>query len=389
VSSDRSSENLAGLLTLDDYAAAAKTRLPSAVWDYLTGGAGDERTIAANRQAFRDVRLLPRILTGAGLADPGVRLFGHSFAAPIGVAPCAYHTLLHPDGEVATARAAGAAGLPFVLSTYSGRSFKDVRVAAAEENAVLWQQVYCFRERSITERLIREAEEAGVEALVLTVDTPHLGRRYRDLRNGFRLPPGIVAANLPAEDTVSPADHARAANDVALDWSVVDWLRGISSLPLLLKGVLTARDAVHAVAAGVDGVIVSNHGGRQLDGVPATLEALPAIAAAVAGRVPVLVDGGIRSGSDVLTALALGADLVLVGRPVLHGLAVGGSAGVRQVLSLLTEELRDAMTLSGAADVADVGTDLVDTSQLRTVGGPSSASEPPSPVAAPSALSAP
>lgn len=363
-------------LTAADFATAARERLPQDVWDYLDGGAGEERTLAANSAAFARVRLLPRVLTGAGVARTHTRLLGRTWAAPIGIAPCAYHTMVHQEGEPASIRAAGAAGLPIVLSTYSGRPFAQLEAAAAESDAVLWQQVYCFRDRAVTERLVKDAEAAGVEALVLTVDTPHLGRRLRDLRNGFRLPPGIRPANLDEPGAVSPAEHARAANDPALDWTVVDWLRRSSNLPVLLKGVLDPRDAARAVEAGADGVVVSNHGGRQLDGAPATLEALPAIAAAVAGRIPVLLDGGVRRGTDVLAALALGADAVLLGRPILHGLAVGGEEGVTQVLELFKNELCDAMTLTGVAGIEELGPDLVDASRLDALAPAPAAARP-------------
>lgn len=357
-----------GLLTLHDFERAARARLSHDVWDFVSGGSDSERSLAGNLDAFSRVRLLPRILTGSGIADTTITLFGRTWAAPIGVAPCAYHTLAHPDGEIATMRAAAAAGLPLVLSMYSGKSFKELQGAApAAEPAVLWQQLYCLRERSLIEGLIRTAEISGVEALVLTVDAPHLGHRLRDLRNEFRLPPGIAPANLDDPATAQPSEHARTANDPALDWSVVDWLRGISTLPLLLKGVLTARDAARAVDAGVDGIIVSNHGGRQLDGVPATLEALPAVVAAVARRIPVLLDGGIRTGTDVLSALSLGADTVLVGRPVLHGLAVDGQQGANQVLNLLKEGLRDAMTLAGIGSVGGISAKYVDSSRLAAI----------------------
>lgn len=337
-------------VSLDEYAALARTRVDAPVWDFLDGGAGEERTLAANRRAFDRVRLHPRVLTGAGEPDLSTTVLGRRWAAPLGVAPVAYHTLVHPDGETATARAAGAAGLPLVVSTFAGRSFEEIAGAAS---APLWLQVYCFRDRDTTRRLIERAERAGFEALVLTVDAPRLGRRRRDLRNGFRLPPHIVPANLPAGDGdhASPADHGRTHLDPALDWSVITWLRSVSSLPVLVKGVMTAQDAVHAVGAGVDGIVVSNHGGRQLDGAPATLEVLPGIAAAVDGRATVLLDGGVRGGRDVLAALASGADAVLLGRPVLHGLAVAGADGAADVLGLVVEELADAMALTGTATV--------------------------------------
>ena len=343
-------------LTLADHATRARTRLAPGVWDFVAGGAGDERTLAANTAAFDRVRLRPRMLTGVGRPDLGTRVLGREWAAPVGVAPMGYHTLVHPDGEVATAAAAGAAGLPLVVSTFAGRTFEDIAAAAG---APLWLQVYCFRDRDTTRALIERAERAGVEALVLTVDAPRLGRRLRDLRGNFRLPPEITPANLTGTGFDSPADHALQAFDTELDWTVVAWLQAVSTLPVLVKGVLTAADARRAVASGAAGLVVSNHGGRQLDGAPAALDALPEIAAEVAGRVPVLLDGGVRRGVDVLAALALGADAVLLGRPVLHGLAVDGRDGVADVLGIVTEELEDAMALAGLASVADVGAELV------------------------------
>lgn len=344
-------------LTLGDFASSARSRLDPAVWDFFEGGAGDERTLAANAEAFDRQWLRPRVLSGAALADAATTVLGRSWDAPVAVAPLGYQTLAHPLGELATVRGtAAAARVPVVISTFAGRGIEEL---AAAGGGPLWLQVYCLRDRSMTRRLIERAEGAGFEALVLTVDTPHMGRRLRDLRNGFRLPDGISPANLDGHDFTVPAAHTRAEFAPALDWSVVDWLRSVSALPILLKGILTDTDAALAADAGADGVIVSNHGGRQLDGVPATLDVLPEIAAAVAGRLPVLLDGGVRRGRDVLAALALGADAVLVGRPVLHGLAVDGSQGVTDVLNILLGELTDAMTLAGLRSLADIGPDLV------------------------------
>ncbi|HEU5354491.1 MAG TPA: aminotransferase class I/II-fold pyridoxal phosphate-dependent enzyme [Actinocrinis sp.] len=343
-------------LTLDDYARLAEARLPHDVWDFIAGGAGDERTVAANRAAFDQIRLCPRVLTGSGIAETSTTLFGRAWSAPIGVAPLAYHTLVHDEGELATVQAAGAAGLPVTLSTFAGRAFKELRPAT---DAPLWLQVYCLRDREQIRGLIEAAQEKGIEALVLTVDAPHLGRRLRDLRNDFRLPPAVYPANLPDTRMTSPGEHARQEMDPALDWTVIDWMRSISTLPILLKGILAPEAARRAVDAGVDGIVVSNHGGRQLDATPATAQALPGVVAAIGGRIPVLVDGAVRRGTDVLAALALGADAVLVGRPVLHGLAVSGQAGVKHVLDTLRDELRDAMTLAGVGTVADISADLV------------------------------
>ncbi|MEU7368509.1 aminotransferase class I/II-fold pyridoxal phosphate-dependent enzyme [Streptomyces hygroscopicus] len=355
-------------LSLDEYAERARTRLDPAVWDFIEGGAGDERTLTANRAAFDRVRLRPRVLTGAGEGDPSTTVLGRRWAAPVAVAPMAYHTLMHPDGETATARAAGAAGLPLVVSTFAGRSFAEI---AAVAGSPLWLQVYCFRDRATTRRLVERAADAGFEALVLTADTPRLGRRLRDLRNDFRLPPHITPANLPADeaDYSSPSEHGRTGLDPSLDWSVIAWLRSVSPLPVLVKGVMTAEDARCAIAAGADGIVVSNHGGRQLDGTAATLEVLPRIAAAVDGRCALLLDGGVRRGRDVLAALALGADAVLLGRPVLHGLAVAGADGAAGVLDLVLDELSEAMALTGTATAAGADAALLagpeDTTAVR------------------------
>ncbi|MGW1278691.1 alpha-hydroxy acid oxidase [Streptomyces tsukubensis] len=345
-------------LTLADFAEAAKSRLEPAVWDFFEGGAGEERTLAANTEAFGRLLLRPRVLRGtAATPDTTATVLGRSWDAPVAIAPLGYQTLAHPLGELATVQGtAAAARIPVVISTFAGRDLGELATAGG---GPLWLQVYCLRDRSTTRRLIERAEEAGFEALVLTVDTPHMGRRLRDLRNGFRLPDGIAPANLGGQDFAVPAAHARAEFAPALDWTVVDWLRSVSALPLLLKGILTDSDAVRAVRAGADGIIVSNHGGRQLDGVPATVDVLPEIVTAVAGRIPVLLDGGVRRGRDVLAALALGADAVLVGRPVLHGLAADGSRGVTDVLNILLAELTDTMALAGLGTLADTGPGLV------------------------------
>jgi isopentenyl diphosphate isomerase/L-lactate dehydrogenase-like FMN-dependent dehydrogenase len=344
-------------LTLGDFARSAQARLAPAVWDFFEGGAGEERTLAANGEAFDRLWLRPLVLRGAGRPETATTILGRTWDAPVAVAPLAYQTMAHPLGELATVRGtAAAARVPVVISTFAGCSVEEL---AADGVVPLWLQIYCMRDRSMTRRLIERAEAAGFEALVLTVDTPHLGRRLRDVRNDFRLPAGIVPANLAGQDFTVPAAHASAELDADLDWSVVDWLRSVSSLPILFKGILTDTDAVRAAQAGVDGIVVSNHGGRQLDGAPATLDVLPEIAAAVAGRIPVLLDGGVRRGRDVLAALALGADAVFLGRPVLHGLAVDGAKGVTDVFEIVLAELTDAMSLAGVRTIADIGPELV------------------------------
>jgi isopentenyl diphosphate isomerase/L-lactate dehydrogenase-like FMN-dependent dehydrogenase len=314
--------------TLHDFAHLARARLAPETWDFLEGGAGEERTLRANTEAYYRLWLHPGVLTGVGTPVTATRILGRTWAAPTAIAPMAHHTMAAPEGEVATARGAGAAGVPLVVSTFAGRTLEDIAAAAT---APLWLQVYCFRDRATTRDLVVRAERAGFEALVLTVDAPRLGRRLRDLRNGFRLPAGIAPANLTGDGFGSPGDHALTEFDASLDWSVVTWLRSVSVLPVLVKGVLTAADARHAVEAGVDGTAVSNHGGRQLDGAPATLTVLPEVVAAVDRTCPVLVDGGVRRGTDVLTALALGADATLVGRPALHALAADPERGAARM----------------------------------------------------------
>ncbi|MFC8805804.1 alpha-hydroxy acid oxidase [Streptomyces anthocyanicus] len=346
-------------LTLDDFARLARGQLPVATWDFIAGGAGRERTLAANEAVFGAVRLRPRALPGIEEPDTSVEVLGSRWPAPVGIAPVAYHGLAHPDGEPATAAAAGALGLPLVVSTFAGRSLEEVAHAAS---APLWLQLYCFRDHETTLGLARRARDSGYQALVLTVDTPFTGRRLRDLRNGFAVPAHITPANLTgtaAAGSATPGAHSRLAFDRRLDWSFVARLGAASGLPVLAKGVLTAPDAEAAVAAGVAGIVVSNHGGRQLDGAPATLEALPEVVSAVRGRCPVLLDGGVRTGADVLAALALGARAVLVGRPALYALAVGGAAGVRRMLTLLTEDFADTMVLTGHAATGTIGPDTL------------------------------
>ncbi|GAA0369585.1 hypothetical protein GCM10009541_10110 [Micromonospora gifhornensis] len=357
-------------LTLDDLAATARSKLPAEVWDFVEGGAGRERTLAANRDAFARIRLRPRVLTGVTEVDPRVDVLGRAWAAPVGIAPLAYHTLVHPDGELATARAAGACGVPLVVSTMAGRAFDEIR---AETTAPLWLQLYPLRDPAATAHLVRTAERAGFDALVLTVDAPRLGRRLRDLRNGFRLPDGVAPVNLPASwrtGAARPAGHAETHFATGLTWDDVARWCASTTLPVIVKGVLTAEDARLAVAAGVAGLVVSNHGGRQLDGATASIDALPEVARAVDGAAVVLLDGGVRTGADVLGALALGATGVLVGRPVLHGLAVDGEQGVGEVLRILIEEFVESMFLTGLAAVADIGPATVTAPVTGSVTGP-------------------
>ena len=355
------------LLTITDYEALARERLERGAFDYFAGGAGDERTLAMNTRAFDRFALRPRVLVDVSRVDTSTTVLGQSLPMPILMAPTALQRLAHPEGERATARAAAAAGTVFVVSTVASTSIEET---AAATTGPLWFQLYVYKDPAITRDMVVRAEAAGCRALVLTVDTPLLGQRERDARHGFALPPGIEPANfaamhhLVAARAASQGESPFAAQvqqlfDPSLDWKRLEWLKSITRLPILLKGILTPEDARLAVQAGVAGIIVSNHGGRQLDGAEATILALPRVVDAVAGAIPVMMDGGIRRGVHVLTALALGAQAVFIGRPYLWGLATGGESGVKAVLDLLRAELELAMALAGKPNIASIDRSLV------------------------------
>ena len=353
------------ILNLHELEDLARTRLPTAVWDYYVAGADDERCVRRNRDAFEEVALHYRVLVDVAHRTLATTVLGQPIALPVAVPPMAFHRLAHPDGELASVRAAGDAGTVFVLSTMSNTAVEDVVAAAS---GPVWFQLYVYRDRAATEGLVRRVEAAGCRALVVTVDVPVLGRRERDVRNRFTLPPHLTIENLYAAGYARMAPDANGSAlaayaddlfDPALTWDTVDWLRSITKLPIVLKGLVRADDAVRAVEHGAAGILVSNHGGRQLDAAPATLSVLPRIVDAVAGRAEVYLDGGVRRGTDVVKALALGARAVFVGRPVLWGLAAGGRAGVAAVLELLRRELDLAMALCGCPSVASVTRDLV------------------------------
>ncbi len=353
-------------INLFEYESLARTRMDPIAWDYYQSGAEDEVTLRENRAAFERIKLRPRMLTGVAACDTRVTLLGETLAMPVLIAPAAYQKLAHPEGEAAMARGAGAAGTIMTLSTMANTSLEEVAIAAT---GPLWFQLYVYKDRGVTESLVRRVEAEGYQALVLTVDAPYLGRRERDIRSGFGLPPGLIVANFAGKEQadqpgVDPgqsglAVYATSLIDPTLTWESVEWLRSITRLPVLVKGILTAEDAREALALEIAGVIVSNHGGRQLDGSVSAIEALPEIVEAVGGRAPVLVDGGIRRGTDVLKALALGADATLIGRPALWALAANGAAGVERALGLLRDELRLAMGLSGCQSVAKINRTLV------------------------------
>lgn len=339
-------------------AAAARAALPADIWGYLQGGSGAERTLRSNRAAFDRVALRPRVLVDVAEISLHTSVFGVDWGVPFGVAPMAYHRLADPEGEVASAGAAGAVGAAFVSSIFASRTFADM---AAATTGPRWQQLYWLRDRDALADVVARAEESGAGALVLTVDAPRVAARPRDLASSFVLPDDIQAVNV--DPAVMGSTHAAAAGtsaiqrhsaerfDQTVTWTDLPWLRARTSVPLLLKGVLTEEDARLAVEHGVDGVIVSNHGGRQLDAALPSLDALPAIVDAVPASVPVLVDGGVRRGSDVFAALALGARAVLIGRPLLWGLAAGGQAGATAVLESLRDELEECMLLAGRPSI--------------------------------------
>jgi 4-hydroxymandelate oxidase len=352
-------------MNLLDLELAARERLSPMAYEYYAGGAHDEVTVRENRRAYEALALRPRVLVDVGRRDLSTTVLGTPLAAPVLVAPMAFQRLAHPDGELATARAARASGSLMVLSTLATAPVEEVGAAAP---GPLWFQLYVYKDRGATRALVERAEGAGCTALVLTVDTPLLGRRERDVRTGFTLPPELSIGNVvPGGPSTLPPAHADSGLaaffasllDPSLTWRDVEWLRSITRLPVVVKGVLRADDAGQAVERGAAAVVVSNHGGRQLDTAVATVRALPEIVDAVAGRVEVLVDGGVRRGTDVVKALALGARAVLLGRPVLWGLAVGGEAGVAGALATLREELDLAMALCGCPTVADVAPDLL------------------------------
>jgi isopentenyl diphosphate isomerase/L-lactate dehydrogenase-like FMN-dependent dehydrogenase len=331
-------------INLFDYETLAQTCLDTATWHYYADGSDDEITLHANRQAFARIRLLPRVLVDASECNTRTTVLGTPISMPVMIAPSAFHGLACPEGERATAQAAGGAGTLMIVSSSSTCSLEDIAEAAS---GPLWFQLYVFNRQGAAE-LVQRAAAAGYQALVLTVDSPRWGRKERAIRHGFHLP---TKGNF--------VDQADAKDTVTFTWEDLDWLKSQSSLPIILKGILTAEDALLAVKYGVEGIIVSNHGGRQLDGVPASIEALPEIVEAVNQRCEIYMDGGIRRGTDVLKALALGARAVLVGRPILWGLAVEGKDGAQHVLEILQAELELAMVLAGRPLLTSIDHSLV------------------------------
>ncbi len=372
-------------INLGDFRQRARRRLPRLVFDYLEGGADDESCLRRNRSAIDALQLRPALLRNVSTIDTSIELFGRRFPLPLAIGPTGLNSLIWPDGDLALAHAAAKADIPFALSTASNVRLERIPREAAGVN---WFQLYVMGDRELAERMMKRAFDAGFSALILTADVPVSGYRERDARNGFRLPfkysPGLVFdaachprwllgllrggmpgfANLNDPDAGPVSAQTQAAlltrtMDRALDWDSLKWVRRHWSRPLIVKGVLDPEDARRAVAGGVDGLIVSNHGGRQLDCAQATIEVLPEVIDAVDGRVPVMIDSGFRRGSDVVKALALGARAVLVGRAMLYGLGADGERGASEVLRLLAEDITRTMTLMGAASIAELTRDRV------------------------------
>jgi (S)-2-hydroxy-acid oxidase len=335
--------NLDRYVIVDDFRAVAKDLLPADFFDYVDGGAGDEWTLAENRRSFDRWMLRPRFLRGAGRPDTSTSVLGAPLAFPLLVAPWAFQSLAHEEGERATARAAAQAGTIMVVSSTTDTFLEEVSAASPGPK---WWQLYVYEDHSVTEPILKRVAAAGFGAVCLTVDFPVGGLRHKDARSGITLPVPIAGPDMEY--------------DPFLDWDDLAWIRALTpGLPLVLKGILTAEDATLAVGAGVDAIVVSNHGGRQLDGSPAGLTALPEVVDAVAGRIPVLMDGGVRRGTDILKALALGADAVLTARPLAMALAAEGEAGVSRALEILYDEFENAMALTGCRTVDEITRDLV------------------------------
>ena len=355
------------ILNLDSLEPLARERLDPKLFDYIAGGAADEWTLGENRAAWSRIQILPRMLRGVTDRSLSTTVLGTTASLPVLVPPMAFHGICHTEAETATARATAAEGTIFCASTVSNCSLEAI--AAASGEGPRWFQLYVYRDRAITRGLVERAAAAGYSALCLTVDTPLAGHRERDKRNTLRMPAHLELGNFPSSHAdqnrvgsghgSALAQYIAAEWDPALTWADVEWLRSISPMPIVVKGILAPQDATLAIEHGAAAVIVSNHGGRQLDGVPAGATMLPAIVDAVAGRGEVLVDGGVRRGTDVFKALAVGARAVLVGRPVLWGLTLDGAEGVRAVIKHLRAELDLAMALAGCANIGDITREAV------------------------------
>jgi (S)-2-hydroxy-acid oxidase len=353
-----------------EYEELARQKLPKMVFDYYASGAEDQWTLKENRNAFERIRFRPRILIDVTKVDLSTNVLGFNISMPIMVAPTAMQRMAHPDGELATARAVAKHGTIMTLSSWATSSVEEV---ASVGPGIRFFQLYVYKDRNVVAQLVRRAERAGFKAIALTVDTPRLGRRESDIKNRFALPKHLTLANFEGLDLGQMdktqdsglASYVAGQIDRSLSWKDVKWLQTITKLPILVKGVITAEDTKLALQSGAAGIIVSNHGARQLDYVSATISALEEVVQAAAGRLPVFLDGGVRRGTDVLKALALGASGVFVGRPVVFGLACDGQLGVEKVLQMIRDEFELAMALAGCTKVSDINRSHVQTEAER------------------------
>ena len=340
----------------------ARRRLSKMAYDYVRSGGGDEITMRENRLGFERLQLAPNVLVDVSQLDTRISLFGAELESPILLAPVAYHRVYHRDGEIATARGANAAGAAFVISTFTTTSIDEI---ARNTQRPIWFQLYVQRDRAFTKDMVQRAVAAGCTAVCLTVDTPVLGCRYSQL--SFGLPKGLECVHLRGLNLSAPAPAHNTQRgrifdpifDPSFNWKDLEWLRSVAGVPVIVKGVINPEDGKRAVECGADGIIVSNHGGRNLDTVPSSIDALPRVAEAVSGRIPVMLDSGIRRGTDVLAALALGAKAVFIGRPYIYGLAAGGAKGVERVITILRDELERAMALTGRCSIAEIDSSVL------------------------------
>ncbi len=359
-----SAEELAAIWTLDDFERLAPTKMSLPALEYIAGGAGAGLTAAENRTAFNRIKLNQRVMVDVSRIDTKFRLFRREHPFPILLAPAGYHKLVHPEGELETVRGADVSEATFVAASFSTVTYEAIRQASRNP---LWFQLYIQTDRGFTKELVQRVLSAGCEAICVSVDVPVNGPRDRELRAGFKLPPGVERANLSGLGSgIAAGSHRPSGRNIYsithgadLTWKDMEWLRSFITVPLLLKGVLNPGDAMVAADLGCDGIIVSNHGGRSLDTLPASIDALPAIAKRVGKRVPILLDGGVRRGIDVFKALALGASAVMIGRPYLYGLAAGGALGVARVVEILRTELEMTMGLAGCPKLNQISPDFL------------------------------
>ncbi|XP_050309910.1 2-Hydroxyacid oxidase 1 [Anthonomus grandis grandis] len=354
-------------VSVDEFQEEAFKLLPKNALDYYKSGAGRQETLRNNRSAFSKFKIRPKCLRDVSKTDLSATVLGEKVSIPVGISPSAMQRMAHPDGECASARAAQGMGTIFILSTIATSSIEEVAEAAPE--AIKWFQLYIYKDRHVTRSLVKRAEDAGFKALVLTVDTPMFGLRLADIKNKFQLPSHLklanfqgkyaLTANKVGKNTGSAMNDLGALFDASLTWDDIRWLKSITKLPIVLKGILTADDAISAADAGASAVMVSNHGARQVDGWPASIEALPEITKAVGHRLEVYVDGGFSDGTDIFKALGLGARMVFLGRPVLWGLACGGEEGVKKILTILKIEFEYALAISGCSQISDIKPSMV------------------------------